>query len=72
MADRASIDTLIKFIIPYGDWSPKGRKAEDGRLSNKNQPKEIPTDSYSAHTEKRNWSDATLIVSHGKFNRISA
>ncbi len=32
-ADRAALDVAIKFNIVHGGWIPKGRKAEDGPLS---------------------------------------
>jgi len=65
-ADRAGLDVAIKFNIPHGGWIPKGRKAEDGRLPDKYQLQEMPTDSYPARTEQNvTDSDGTLIFSRG-------
>jgi hypothetical protein len=72
-ADRAAIDFAIKRGIPHGGWIPKGRKAEDGTLSEKYDLQEMPTGSYSKRTEKNVLdSDGTLIVSHGLLTGGSA
>ena len=72
-ADRASLDFAIKHKIPYGGWVPKGRKAEDGLLSEKYNLQEMPTGSYSKRTERNVLdSDGTLIVSHGLLTGGSA
>ena len=66
-ADRAALDVAIELGIPHGGWIPKGRKTEDGKLPEKYQLKEMPTESYLKRTEKNVIdSDGTLIVSHGK------
>jgi aryl-alcohol dehydrogenase-like predicted oxidoreductase len=66
-ADRAALDVALKFDIPHGGWIPRGRLAEDGRLSDKYNLKEMPTDSYAARTEQNVIdSDGTVIFSHGK------
>lgn len=65
-ADQAALDTAIKWNIPHGGWIPKGRLTEAGRLSDKYNMQEMPTNSYPARTEKNVIdSDATLIISHG-------
>ena len=72
-ADRAAIDFAIEHNIPYSGWIPRGRKAEDGRLSEKYRLKEMPTDSYPKRTEMNiQDSDGTLIISHGKLTGGSA
>ena len=72
-ADRAALDFAIKHNIPHGGWIPKGRKAEDGTLSEQYQLQEMPTGSYPARTEKNILdSDGTLIVSHGRLTGGSA
>jgi hypothetical protein len=72
-ADRAALDFAIKHSIPHGGWLPKGRKTEDGRLSEKYQLQEMPTGSYSRRTEKNILdSDGTLIISHGQLTGGSA
>ena len=65
-ADRAALDFAIKNNIPHGGWVPEGRKTEEGRLPDRYQLQEMPTDDYSKRTEKNILdSDGTLIVSHG-------
>ena len=65
-ADRAALDFAIKHNIPHGGWVPKGRKAEDGKIPDRYQLQEMPTDSYRARTEQNVIdSDGTLIISHG-------
>jgi hypothetical protein len=66
-ADRAALDVAIRLGIPHGGWIPKGRIAEDGRLSERYRLQEIPTDSYPARTEQNVIdSDGTLIIARGK------
>ena len=66
-ADRAALDVAIKMGIEHGGWIPKGRKAEDGPLSDKYQLQEMPTASYPKRTEQNVIdSDGTLIVARGK------
>jgi hypothetical protein len=72
-ADRAALDFAIKHNIPYGGWIPKGRKAEDGRLPDHYQLREMPSSVYSKRTEKNILdSDGTLIISHGQLTGGSA
>ncbi len=55
----------LKFNIPHGGWTPKGRKTEDGPLPDKYKLREMPTSSYPARTEKNVLdSDGTVIFSH--------
>jgi hypothetical protein len=66
-ADRAALEVAIKFNIPHGGWIPQGRIAEDGRLDDKYNLKEMPTSSYPARTEQNVIdSDGTVIFSRGK------
>jgi hypothetical protein len=72
-ADRAALDAAIELDIPHGGWAPKGRLAEDGVIPAFYQLSEMPTDSYSARTEKNvEDSDGTLILSHGPLSGGSA
>lgn len=65
-ADQAALDAAIAWKIPHGGWIPKGRKTEAGKLPNKYQLKETPTEEYAERTEKNVIdSDGTLIFSHG-------
>lgn len=65
-ADRAALDTAIKFNIDHGGWVPQGRCAEDGVLPVRYRMQEMPTDSYPKRTEQ-NVKDAhaTLIITRG-------
>lgn len=65
-ADRAALDTAIKFNIDHGGWVPLGRLAEDGVLPERYRMEEMPTESYPKRTEQ-NVKDAhgTLIVTRG-------
>jgi hypothetical protein len=65
-APRAALDVAIELGIPHGGWTPKGRKAEDGRLEARYQLQEMATDSNEKRTERNVIdSDGTLIISHG-------
>lgn len=65
-ADRAALDTAIKFNIDHGGWLPLGRCAEDGVLNDNYQMQEMPTDSYPKRTEQNvKESHATLIITRG-------
>ncbi len=66
-ADMAALDVAIELGIPHGGWIPKGRKAEDGTLSDKYLLQETKTINYPQRTELNIVdSDGTLIISHGK------
>ena len=66
-ADQAALDVAIELGIPHDGWIPKGRKTERGRLPDKYQLKEMPTDSYPKRTEQNvKDSHGTLIFSHGE------
>ncbi|WP_133127745.1 putative molybdenum carrier protein [Legionella nagasakiensis] len=67
--DRAALDFAISHSIPHGGACPKGRFAEDGKLSEKYQMHEVGTDenelsiNYSLRTiENIKQSDETLIL----------
>lgn len=63
-ADRAALDWAIARGIAHGGWCPRGRRAEDGRISAHYALEETPSRDYAQRTR---WnvrdSDATLIVS---------
>jgi Circularly permutated YpsA SLOG family len=66
-ADRAGLDFAIYNNIPHRGWCPKGRKAEDGKISIQYQLQETPSADYLQRTE---WnardSDGTVIFTMGK------
>lgn len=61
--DRAALDAALKHGIPCGGWCPRGRRAEDGSISERYPLIETPSREYSQRTE---WnvrdSDGTLIL----------
>lgn len=66
--DRAAFDFALKNQIEIGGFVPKGRRAEDGTIS-ESYPNliETATRNYAERTELNvQNSDATLILSHGK------
>lgn len=66
-ADRAALDVAIKMEIPHFGWVPKGRLAEDGRIPDKYNLREMLTDIYAERTEQNVMdSDGTVILSHGE------
>ena len=70
--DQAALDAAIKWQIPHGGWTPKGRLTESGKLPDKYQLQEMPTKSYAARTEQNVIdSNGTLIISHGPLSEGS-
>ena len=64
--DRAALDVAIESGIPCGGWCPRGRRAEDGPISERYPLRETRTDRYEERTEKNVLdSDATLVLSRG-------
>ena len=67
-ADRAAFDFALENDFEIGGFVPKGRLAEDGRISDK-YPNliETETENPAERTELNvKTSDATLILSHGE------
>lgn len=61
-ADRAGLDWAIANGIWHGGWCPKGRKAEDGKISNDYLLRETTSAHYADRTEKNVLdSDGTAI-----------
>jgi hypothetical protein len=72
-ADRAALDVAIELGIPHGGWIPKGRKTEEGRLSDEYHLLETTSIDYAQRTELNIAdSDGTLILSHGPLAEGSA
>jgi hypothetical protein len=66
-ADQAALDTAIEMGIPHGGWVPRGRRTENGRLSEKYRMQETNTIDYAQRTELNVAdSDGTLLFSHGE------
>ena len=65
--DRAALDVAIELNFPCGGWIPKGRRAEDGRLSPDYPLRETGGRGYAERTllNVRD-SDATLILTRGE------
>jgi hypothetical protein len=67
--DRAALDVAIELGIPIGGWCPKGRLAEDGKISDRYPLKETATDEFSVRTELNVLhSDGTLLVTLGELS----
>lgn len=61
-ADRAALDFAREHGIDHGGWCPRGRLAEDGRITDDYKLSETPSSKYEQRTE---WnirdSDGTVI-----------
>ena len=65
-ADRAALDTAIKFNMEHGGWVPAGRKAEDGVIPPVYHMDEMPTDECAQRTEQNiRDAQATVIIARG-------
>ena len=65
--DRAALDAAIKLEISCGGYIPKGRLAEDGRISDKYPLTESYSPRYSVRTRLNiKYSCATLIIKEGE------
>ena len=72
-ADRAALDAAIALGIPHGGWLPRGRKAEDGKVREIYNLRELASPRYRDRTRKNiQDSDGTLIVSFGPLTGGSA
>ncbi len=71
--DRAALDVAIFLEIPHGGWCPRGRRAEDGSISNVYQLTETGSSNYVVRTEKNvTDSDGTLILYRNRMSRGTA
>ena len=60
--DRAALDVAIAMEIEHGGWCPRGRRAEDGRISTDYNLVETTSQEYRVRTEQNVLdADATLI-----------
>jgi len=65
-ADRAALDTAIKFNIPHGGWITLGRRTEDGPLPENYRLREMSTRDYPSRTRQNILdSNGTVIISRG-------
>ena len=72
-ADQAALDAAIALKIPYGGWLPRGRKTENGPLSQRYALRELNSARYRDRTEKNILTaDGTLIFSFGPLSGGSA
>lgn len=64
--DRAALDTALSLLLPVRGWCPKGRLAEDGKISSVYPLQETTSTDYAVRTE---WnvrdSDGTLVLAYG-------
>ena len=64
--DRGALDAARAKRVQIGGWVPKGRLAEDGRISDEYELSETATSSYDERTRLNvRDSDGTLIISRG-------
>ena len=65
--DRAALDVALELELPCGGWCPKGRRAEDGRISDRYPMEEASSPDYRVRTELNvQDSDGTLILARGR------
>ena len=65
--DRGALDAAIALGIPHGGWCPRGRLAEDGRISDRYELSETDSPEYRVRTELNVVdADATLILARGR------
>ncbi len=65
--DRAALDVALLLDFEIGGWCPRGRRAEDGPISEYYPLAETASANYSQRTEANvRDSDATLILSRGR------
>ena len=71
--DRAALDAALEYCFPCGGWCPRGRRAEDGPLSERYPLRETKTTAYPARTAANvRASDGTLIIHRGQSDRGTA
>jgi hypothetical protein len=64
--DRAALDVALRLGLACGGWCPKGRRAEDGPISERYPLKETTSPAYLQRTRCNVLdSDGTLILTHG-------
>jgi len=67
--DRAALDFALNKSIDCGGFCPKGRKAEDGKISKKYPLIETESDSYDERTRRNiENSDGTIIIYTNKID----
>src|SRR5512139_1859585 len=65
-ADRAACDVAIALGIPLSGWCPRGRRAEDGRISERYPLRETDTAEYAVRTRLNVFeADATVLFTRG-------
>ena len=65
--DRAALDVALLLDFEIGGWCPRGRRAEDGPISEYYPLAETTSANYSQRTDANvRDSDATLILSRGR------
>ena len=64
--DRAPLDVALALGLPCGGWSPKGRRAENGKIPLRYPLREMPSPKYPPRTAKIvREADGTLILTVG-------
>ena len=64
--DRGALDAALECGVPCGGWCPRGRRAEDGFISDRYPLQETGSSDYRQRTERNvRDSDGTLILHKG-------
>jgi hypothetical protein len=66
--DRAALDCALELGLPHRGWIPRGRRAEDGPISERYTGlREAPTDQHDERTKLNvRDTDATLVLRWGE------
>ncbi|MBI5582887.1 MAG: putative molybdenum carrier protein [Deltaproteobacteria bacterium] len=65
--DRAALDVALELDREAGGWCPRGRRAEDGKISSRYPLQETASWKYPVRTRKNvQQSDGTLILTRGE------
>src|SRR5438105_15558458 len=71
--DRAALDVALELGMPCGGWCPRGRRAEDGPITDRYPLSETP---WSGYPQRTGWNvrdaDGTLILTMGQADRGTA
>jgi hypothetical protein len=65
--DRGALEAALELGLEHGGFVPRGRRAEDGRVPERFQLIETPSDQYPPRTAMNvKLGDGTLLLFHGK------
>jgi hypothetical protein len=62
--DRGALDAAMELGLQTGGWCPRGRRAEDGRIPDRYQLVDLPSDAYQPRMRRNvDEAGATIILS---------